>query len=183
MLLKVNILITGPPGSGKSTLISQAISLLKKKGLEVGGISTPDFRLASGRRGGFLIRDIATGSEQIMAATDHLSSIRVGRYGVNLTAIREVGVTAINHAIRSSDIIIIDEIGKMELAEPQFQQCVITALDSPKPVLGTIGLRLNLPFVMNIKDRQDVTVVFLSPHQRSKAYHLVSELLNIPLTL
>ena len=121
----MNLLITGFPGCGKSTLVNRVVVRAKQEGLKVGGISTPEFRLDSGRRGGFLIRDIATGVEQVMAAIDISSPVKVGRYGVDLNAIRETGVTAIDHATTSTELIVIDEIGKMELAVPEFQRAKI----------------------------------------------------------
>jgi len=178
MLRKVNVLITGRPGCGKSTLVERVISLLLTKGAKVGGITTPEFRDPTGRRGGFLIRDIATGEERKMAAIGMPSRIRVGRYGVDVEAVRSFGVTAIERAVEDADLIVIDEIGKMELAVPEFRQCVATALNSPKPVLGTIGLHLSQPFAEAIKRRPDVRVILLSPERREEVYCQVCELLG-----
>ncbi len=179
MLTKVNILLTGLPGCGKSTLINRIIDQARGEGVKVGGISTPEFRLSAGRRGGFLIRDVALGKEQIMAAIDIASSVRVGRYGVSLPAIRSIGVSAINQAVNSSDLIIIDEIGKMELAVREFQESVSAALNSPKPVLGTIGMKLRTPFVTKIKNRTDITVFMLTPEKRDSLYHQIISLLGL----
>jgi nucleoside-triphosphatase len=178
-LLKVNLLITGLPGCGKSTLINRVVDRAKQDGLEVGGISTPEFRLDTGRRGGFLIRDIATGAEQVMAAIDVSSPVKVGRFGVNLNAIQEIGVTAIEYATTSTELIVIDEIGKMELAVPEFQRAVIMAFNSLKPVLGTIGLRLKTHFVNQVKNRSDVTILTLTPETRATVYQQACTLLDL----
>lgn len=178
-MLKVNLLITGLPGCGKSTLINRVVDRAKQDGLKVGGISTPEFRLDTGRRGGFLIRDIATGAEQIMAAVDVSSPVKVGRYGVDLNAIQEIGVTAIEYATTLTELIVIDEIGKMELAVPEFQRSVIMAFNSPKPVLGTIGLRLKTHFVNQVKNRSDVTILTLTPETRAIVYQQACTLLGL----
>jgi nucleoside-triphosphatase len=151
----------------------------QQQGVHFGGISTPEFRLQDGRRGGFLICDVASGKEQTMAAVDIKSSFHVGRYGVNTQAILDVGVAAINAAVLSADLVVIDEIGKMELIVPEFQQSVIAALDSTKPVLGTIGLRLQTPFVNQIKRRSDLTLLTLTPHNRSHLYSQICTMLEI----
>jgi nucleoside-triphosphatase len=178
-LPKVNLLITGLPGCGKSTLVNRVVDRAKQGGLKVGGICTPEFRLDTGRRGGFLIHDIATGAEQVMAAIDVSSPVKVGRYGVDLNAIQEIGVTAIDYATTSTELIVIDEIGKMELAVPEFQRAVIMAFNSPKPLLGTIGLRLKTHFVNQVKNRTDVTILTLTPEVRPTVYQQACTLLGL----
>jgi nucleoside-triphosphatase len=179
LLRKANVLITGLPGCGKSTLVTRVVDNLRAQGIQVGGISTPEFRGAGGLRGGFLIRDIATGAEQIMAAVDLPSHIQVGRYGVDGEAIRAIGVSAINQAVVAADIVIIDEIGKMELAVPEFANSVVAAFDSAKPVLGTIGLYLTSPLAAAVKKRPDVTVLTLRRGDQEAVYRRVLDLLAL----
>ena len=114
-----------------------------------------------------------------MASVELASPVSVGRYGVNLEAIRNVGVTAIDSAITGSDLVVIDEIGKMELAVPEFLSSVRKALDSSKPVLGTIGVRLKTPFAVDIKTRADVTLLRLTPQNRSQIYQDVKNLVGL----
>jgi nucleoside-triphosphatase len=179
VLKKVNVLITGPPGSGKSTLIKDIVTFLKTKGISIGGISTPDFRSPQGRRLGFLIRDLASGEEQIMASTNIHSSLRVGKYGVDEKAIQEIGVKAIERAIEKSDLIVIDEIGKMELLVSDFQKAVLSAINSPRAVLGTIGLYLRSSFASGLKNRIDVKVFHLTPNRRKTIVNSLGVLLGI----
>jgi nucleoside-triphosphatase THEP1 len=170
MLGKLNVLITGLPGCGKSTLVNRLVAIAQQKGLKVGGIRTPEFRDSSKRRVGFFIQDIASREHQIMASVKISSPVSVGRYGVNLEAIRQIGITAINAAIKNADLIVIDEIGKMELAVSEFLPTVTSALNSPKPVLGTIGLRLKIPVISKLKSRSDVTLLTLTPETRTQVY-------------
>ncbi len=149
-----NVLITGRPGVGKSTLVSQLMKRAKNMGLKVGGLLTPEIRV-SGKRLGFKLVDIATGEEGILARVD-IRGPMVSKYGVNLEDLNRVGAGAIKRAVNESDLIIIDEIGKMELFSEEFKQAVIEALDSEKPVVATVGRFLRNPFVKEILDREDV---------------------------
>lgn len=174
-LKKVNILITGPPRSGKSTLIEKIIDELIRRGFNVGGISTPEVR-EKGRRIGFKIIDLATGEWKWMAHVNISSRHRVSKYGVDLTAIENIGVKAILYAIDNADLIIIDEIGKMELFSETFQEVVRKALDSNKPVIGTIGLKLHHPFANEVKRRKDTTVMFLTREKWKETYNQIKDM-------
>ncbi|MCP2597431.1 nucleoside-triphosphatase, partial [Candidatus Aminicenantes bacterium AC-335-G13] len=92
---------------------------------------------------------------------DYVSPFRVSKYGVNLRIFESIGVEAINEAMRTSKIIVIDEIGKMELFSEKFKETLIRALDSKKKVLATITLS-NIDFVNKIKRRSDCDIIFLS---------------------
>ncbi len=179
MLRKVNVLVTGPPGCGKSTLINNLVERLRVCGFKVGGITTPDIRSTTGQRTGFHICDIATGDKQTMASIGFQSEVSVGRYGVNVEAIRTLGVFAINRAIGQADIVVIDEIGKMELIVPEFQRCVIEALDSTKPVLGTIGLHLKSDFITEVKQHPKMTIVKLDRTHQAVVFQHTCELLGL----
>lgn len=169
-LKKVNIFVTGPPRSGKSTLIEKVITNFKEKGFTIGGISTPEVR-EKGRRIGFKIIDLASGKWGWMAHINVSSRYKVSKYGVDLNAVENIGANAIFFAIENADVIIIDEIGKMELFSRKFQEAVKAALDSVKPVIGTIGLKLYHPFANEVKRRKDVTIIFLTREKWEEVYN------------
>lgn len=179
MLRKVNALVTGPPRCGKSTLITNLSKRLRVRGFKVGGITTPEIRSPTGTRTGFLIRDIDSGKEQTMASVGLSSDIQVGRYGVNVDSIRTTGVEAIKRAVTAFDIVVIDEIGKMEVVVPEFQQWVSRALDSEKTVLGTISRHFSHPFFAAIKHRPDVIILQLTRDNQAKICKRLNKLLKI----
>ena len=149
-------LLTGSPGTGKTTVIRQAVAMSKAK---AGGFYTEEIR-TNGARQGFRIVTL-DGNNAILAHVDSLSRHRVSKYGVNIQNLDNVGVAAIDQAIGESDLVVIDEIGKMELFSPSFREAVLRAIDSGQKVLGTIMLSPN-PFADDIKRHPNVKVVELT---------------------
>ena len=149
---KKNILITGPPRSGKSTLIEAVIKRIQGP---VTGFFTREMREGD-ERVGFSINTV-DGREGILAHRKVRSRYRVGRYGVNLKDIDDIAVPAMIPS-GHEEIIVIDEIGKMECFSRLFRETLSQALDSPNRVLGSIALRGDA-FIEAIKLREDVMVV------------------------
>jgi nucleoside-triphosphatase len=146
-------LLTGSPGTGKTTLIRQAIA---KSRVKAGGFYTEELRSNRIRQG---FRIVALdGQEAVLAHVDISSPYRVSKYGVDVQALEKVGVTAIRGAIRNAELIIIDEIGKMELYSPKFKEAVLQAIGSGKNVLGTVMLN-PYPFADDVKRLPRVKVV------------------------
>jgi len=149
-------LLTGSPGAGKTTIIREAIAKLKAK---AGGFYTGELR-SGGTRQGFKITTL-DGQDAILAHVDIPSPYRVSKYGVDTRNLDSVGVAALHQAIKESDLIVIDEIGKMELFSPSFKEAVLKAINSSKKVLGTIMLSPH-PFADEIKRHPQVKVVQVS---------------------
>ena len=155
-----NLFVTGRPGVGKTTLIR---SVLTELGARVGGFYTVEVR-KEGHRIGFDI--VSTDGERgVLARHDLPSPHRVARYGVNREDLERIGVPAIERAVGESELIVMDEIGRMELCSERFQRAVIVALDSEVPVLGTIQDRRN-SFLDAVRDRGDVRMVTVTEFNR-----------------
>ncbi|MEM4389557.1 MAG: NTPase [Candidatus Micrarchaeia archaeon] len=137
----MNVFITGRPGSGKSTLLQQASAALKMKRKRIGGILTPEMRDEKGERTGFIVVDIASGQSGWLAKAEP-GEPRVGKYRVMVEEFERVAIPALEKAIREKDVIVIDEIGKMEWLSERFRDAVAKALTSGKPVLAVIGEKL-----------------------------------------
>jgi len=155
-------LLTGRPGTGKTTVIREALTGLS---LSAGGFYTEEIRVA-GERLGFRITTL-TGQSTVLSHVDISGPHRVSKYGVDVNNLDNTGVTSIYQAINDCDVIVIDEIGKMELLSPRFREAVLKAINTRKKVLGTIMLNPH-PFADDIKRRPDVTVVQVSFDNRKQ---------------
>ncbi len=169
----MNVLITGRPGCGKTTLIER---LANRLGDRAGGFLTREIR-REGRREGFEILTL-DGRRGILAHEALASKLRVGRYGVDLAALESIGVAAVRDALAAGRLVVIDEIGKMELASSAFRAVVSEALDSPRPVLATIHAYAH-PFTDALKCRSDVRLLELTPFNRSAVENEVCRLLDL----
>ncbi len=161
------VLLTGRPGCGKTTLIKRILNGLPHR---FGGFYTEEIR-DQGTRVGFKVVALG-GGEAVFAHVDFKTSERLGKYALDLSALEAVGVDAIRKAVQGERLIVVDEIGPMEIRSAPFREAVLDALDSELPVLATIFLR-SLPFTDAIKSRPDVVLIEISLNNRER---LVSEL-------
>jgi nucleoside-triphosphatase len=169
-----HLLITGTPGCGKTTLIKKVVRHFSS--WEVTGFWTNEVRKA-GRRIGFDI--VVVGGESGVLARVEKKSLKspkfqVGRYYVS-TIDLEILVVPILYL--KSDLLIIDEIGKMEIFSSKFRQGLIYALNHHSCVLATIG-RQSLPFLNSIKAREDVYVWELTRSNFEQIFEKIKVLLK-----
>lgn len=162
-----NLLITGLPRSGKTTLLKKILHSQSIKN-RAGGFLTEEFR-NSEERIGFYIRTIPEGKKGILAQKGMSSPFRVGRYGVDIQILEKLGCEAILQAINSKKIVAVDEIGKMELFSETFRALMIEALNSPNKVLATILQRPNA-FADRVKKRHDVRLLHLGKENFGDLY-------------
>jgi nucleoside-triphosphatase len=161
------VLLAGRPGCGKTTLIKRVVNNLPRR---AGGFYTEEIRDA-GTRAGFKLVTL-DGEEAVFAHVDLKTPEHVGKYGLDLSALERIGVGAVRQAIQARRLVVIDEIGPMEIHSAIFRDAVNEALNSEVPVLATIFAR-SLPFTDAIKSRPDVTLIEVCPDNRER---LVSEL-------
>jgi len=134
--MKSAYLLTGLPGTGKTTLIKQAVAVLGDK---AGGFYTEEIRLRETRRGFRIVT--LDGKSVPLAGTDIRSPDLISKYGVDVEGLEKVGLAALQQTARRCEIVVIDEIGRMELFSDNFKKTVSEIIDSGKKVLGTIMLR------------------------------------------
>jgi nucleoside-triphosphatase len=167
------VLITGPPGTGKTTVLLKTAEKLQARGYKVGGMISREIR-EKGIRAGFEILDYASKRRGWLAHTRQPAGPQVGRYRVNIDSLNSVGAAAILKAIENMDVVLIDEIGPMELCSEAFIEAVGKAAESPKPTLATIHYRAQSPFVIQMKARKDADLIEVTTENRSKLPDLIA---------
>jgi nucleoside-triphosphatase len=167
--MKRALLLTGQPGTGKTALIKEALTRTRVK---AAGFYTEEIR-TGGIRQGFKIITL-DGQEAILAHVGISSPYQISKYRVDTAALERVGVSALRRAVQEFDLIVIDEIGKMELISPQFRKAVTQTINSDKKVLGTIMFNPH-PFANEIKHHPEVETL---PVTRDNRIDVMGKVLN-----
>ena len=170
MLNAPRYLLTGRPGVGKTTLMQRIADGLAD--LSIGGFFTEEIR-ERGPRVGFRVETF-DGQKGILSHVDRQSGPRVGRYRVDCEDFERVGVDALERAVGEADVILIDEIGKMELFSRRFRAALAAAFDAPKPLVATIMAHAH-PLTDKLKQRADVRLVEVTVENRDS---LASEIVQ-----
>jgi nucleoside-triphosphatase len=163
------VLLTGRSGCGKTTLVKRVVKNLSRR---AAGFYTEEIR-NRGVRAGFKIVTL-DGDEVVLAHVDFKTSERLGKYGLDLPALEAVGVKAIREAVQAQRLVVIDEIGPMEIRSAIFREAVSDVLKSEVPLLATIFAR-PLPFTDAIKSRSDVMLIEVRPDNRDRFVSEISD--------
>uniref|UniRef100_T1IV54 AAA+ ATPase domain-containing protein n=1 Tax=Strigamia maritima TaxID=126957 RepID=T1IV54_STRMM len=147
------ILITGPPGIGKTTLITKVSKELSRRHIPTVGFFTEEVR-QNGQRTGFDIVSIKTYND----------SHRVGKYSVDLKSFEAIAIPNLKPVKSCKDaVVVIDEIGKMELFSKSFEHTVLELFsnDNQQFILATIPIAKNkpLPLVDTLRSRSDIKLI------------------------
>jgi nucleoside-triphosphatase len=165
----MKLLLTGPPGVGKTTLVKRIV--VKVKGvMRCSGFITQEVRSDEGDRIGF---DIVTlyGRVTPLARKGRGEGPRVGDYHVDLYSVDKVAVLSLTDP--EAQLLVVDEIGLMELKSLQFQEVVMRLLDDPRPMLGTIRYQRNR-FCDLVKSHPDVEVIEVSRGNRDALVEMLA---------
>ena len=157
-----NILVTGPPRSGKSTLIEKVVQSISRPAT---GFFTQELR-EKGQRVGFSITTLQ-GKTGVLAHQRIRSTFRVGKYRVNLEDLDQIAVPSMLPST-PDQIVVVDEIGKMECFSRLFKETLIKVLSSDNLVIGSVAIKGDR-FIQSIKKRDDVSLVSISENTRDLA--------------
>lgn len=157
---------------GKTTVLRRIVDSLRLNGFSVGGMLSQEVR-HEGIRVGFEIADLNTGGKGWLAQVSQKKGPRVGKYTVNLQDLENIGVSAVLNAIKGSDVVVIDEIGPMELYSEKFRQAVVTAAESSKLVLAVVHENLRVNLVADMKVREDAELYLVTLVNREKLHLLM----------
>ncbi len=156
-----NLLITGVPGIGKSTLIKKLIGELKSA--KPVGFFTEEIRIDGTRKGFELIS--LDGRKRNLAHIDCRSRFLVGKYRVNVYGFEKF-LDRLDLAGSPGRMVIIDEIGKMECLSQKFREIVEELLDQDRVVVATVS-RDGGGFMEAVRRREDITLLDMTKRNRA----------------
>ncbi|MFW6134132.1 MAG: nucleoside-triphosphatase [Elusimicrobiota bacterium] len=167
----INFLITGNPGTGKTTLIKKAISDIDHPV----GFYTEEIR-KNGKRCGFITNTLSTCNSQQLAHTDISSEHTLGKYKINVQNFEKLIKKEFENYTKA-ELLVIDEIGKMEIFSKYFREKIIELLNSPIPLIGIIQ-KTNYPFIKNLTSRNDITIVELKRNNSENLFQKITSWIN-----
>ena len=171
--------ITGMPGVGKTDALIKIVESLEEHGYVVQGMITEPI-IKKKKRVGFYVTNWQTKEKKVFAHIDFELKEKVGLYGVEITALEEIGVPAIENAIldENVNIIVIDEIGKMEMLSEKFCEMVIEALDSDKPLMVTLHKKSRTPLLQDVRRRDDIRILEVTPVNRNLLPYKIEKIME-----
>lgn len=167
------VLITGPPGAGKTTLALAVVEELRGRGEVPAGFTTAEIR-RGGRRTGFVVTGLG-GLERTLAVRGGQGP-GVGGYGVDVDAFEEVALLELENGLELGQTLVIDEIGKMELLSHRFRDLVPRCFEAPC-LLATLRADAD-PLTAQLARRPDVHTVAVQPHRQPEVAREIADLVS-----
>ncbi len=168
--MKKNILITGNPRSGKSTLLKDVVKNFDCKT----GFITSEIR-EKGERVGFNI-ETQNGEKSIFASINIKTDFKVSKYFVDIKSLEEIMPTV--DKFNNEDLLFLDEIGQMQLTSQKFKRIVKKYLDASNVCIATISKIYSDEFIEEIKKRSDTFLVEITQENREEKKNYVENLLK-----
>lgn len=153
------ILLTGPPRCGKTTIVQQVVGRWPGR---AAGFYTREVR-QQGVRVGFEIVTL-DGQAAMLSHVDFPGPYRVGKYRVNLENLHRVGLPALE-AGPGVDLVVVDEVGKMECLSDQFIEAMERLWAQPVPLLITVAEKGG-GYMAAIKDKINKILITVTPANR-----------------
>ena len=160
--MPLRLLLEGRPGSGKTTAAARLVELVRAHGMSVSGFLTRELR-EGGERVGFALETL-DGRRGMLAHIGMRGGVRVGRYGVVLDDLERLAIPALS---ADADLIVADELGKMELASGPFHDAVAALFERPVAAVATVHTSAH-PFTDELKSRTSVSVLQLTHANRDE---------------
>lgn len=172
------IIISGPPRSGKSTLISKLIEHYKKKQFTISGFLTPEVR-EKNKRVGFDLKNINTGKRYKLARIgDYHTNYRLGKYHV-FTKDLDILISKLEDLyLKNIDLMIIDEIGKMELFSKKFQDFIKYIFNSDFNIIATIGQKLQHPIKTYILNLPSIIAIIINIENQRQVFNKIISIIR-----
>lgn len=165
------VALNGKPGAGKSTTVRRIADELTDLGVPVAGIVTEEIRDGDRRRG-FAVCSLRTGECAVFADVDLPGPPRIGRYGLDLERFEAVALPELEPP--PGGVLVIDEVGPMELESEAFRDRVAELIEQPLHAVVTMPGRTH-PFLERIRAAGEQR--YVTPDTRTTLPREVVELL------
>ncbi|XP_021936239.1 cancer-related nucleoside-triphosphatase homolog isoform X2 [Zootermopsis nevadensis] len=178
---KRHIFLTGPPGIGKTTLVQKVCNLLQNAGISSSGFFTEELR-SGGTRVGFDVVTLdgkrGTLARLLQASSREESHHVVGQYGVTLKSFESFALPVFSTQAHMGGILVLDEIGRMELMSDRFKQEVKKAFSNPSiTILATIPVK-PAPFTKSLSQSPNTLVLVVAKSNRDNLVDQVFDMLT-----
>ncbi len=172
----MKIVLTGEPGVGKTTLIKKLVSSLGDRAI---GFWTEEVRdPKTKKRTGFRIRT-TDGKSLLFASKTFTSKHLVGSYGVNVERFESLALPILEKALQEDKVVVVDEVGKMELFSKAFRDLVRRLIyDQKKDMVITIPIRDVHPLVAEIRRLREAVLLEVSKDNREGLLEDILSLLD-----
>lgn len=171
------VLVTGLPGVGKTTLIQRIQDRYRDQGLKVVGMTTREAREGD-QRVGFKITNISSGEEGWLARVGDGPGPRVGKYKVVTKYLDSIGVRALKQAMeQANDLVLIDEIGPMEMTSSAFRQALADLLSKRERVVATVKYGSHYPELARVP-AADAVSFEISRDNREEVFQKITGIID-----
>jgi nucleoside-triphosphatase len=171
--LPPRLLLTGLPQCGKTTVVRRVVEGFPGR---AAGFFTREVRMA-GRRMGFEIVTL-DGKIAWLSHVDFPGPHRVGKYGVDLEGLHRVALPSMEPA-PGIELIVVDEVGKMECLSPRFVAAMERLWVAPLPLLVTVAAK-GKGFITRLKSKEGARLITVTPHNRDSLPDTILGMLSSP---
>jgi nucleoside-triphosphatase len=168
-----HILITGVPGSGKTTLFRRLVDEFQD--LNPVGFYTAEIRQGKSRKG-FRLCGL-DGRSGTLAHVDLRTGYRVGKYGVDVDGF-EAFLERLPFSTLRTGLVMIDEIGKMECLSDRFAEILKAVFESNSRLVATIALKGG-GLIAQLKCRPDVRLFELTRENQDELFNRLVQKFNV----
>ncbi|MFI9723330.1 nucleoside-triphosphatase [Streptomyces sp. NPDC052396] len=177
--MPTRILLEGRPGVGKTTVVRRLAALLHTR--KAVGFTTQEIR-QGGTRTGFALEPLAGGLRAVLADVDFPGPPRVGRYGIDLGVMERLALPPLRSAATQpvpGELVLIDELGRMELACTAFQDTVRCLFTSEIDIVATVHAK-SAPFTDALKQRAGIELIQVTQANRDTLPEALAARLESP---